>query len=248
MCLLGILRKGNGMRKAIIGILPNVIPMIAFIEGGMRIPIGTITRDYLRAHMLAPTQYKNAIVPNFSLVFQSSSNKILKAEVFVHSYGQLRVAHIILGYTPISKSFQVPKCVIKAKDLHLHRISVAAPGFLTTGAIPEGILTTDPILEGILTTDPILEGIPKVALPLQYTTGETTSSHPAAKEEEEEERKEEEKEKEEEVFKVSDSEDEFAIFNLLRSLEAQIGDFSHFPLVQLSSTQEDTIVLEEMGI
>ena len=34
-----------------------VIPMIAFIEGGMRIPMGIITRDYLRAHKLAPTQY-----------------------------------------------------------------------------------------------------------------------------------------------------------------------------------------------
>ena len=34
-----------------------VIPMIAFIEGGMRIPIGTVTKDYLRAHRLAPTQY-----------------------------------------------------------------------------------------------------------------------------------------------------------------------------------------------
>ena len=33
-----------------------VIPMIAFIEGGMRIPIGTVTRDYLKAHRLAPTQ------------------------------------------------------------------------------------------------------------------------------------------------------------------------------------------------
>ena len=33
-----------------------VIPMIAFIEGGMRIPMGIITRDYLRAHKLAPTQ------------------------------------------------------------------------------------------------------------------------------------------------------------------------------------------------
>ena len=32
-----------------------VIPIIAFIEGGMRIPIGTVTRDYLRAHRLAPT-------------------------------------------------------------------------------------------------------------------------------------------------------------------------------------------------
>ena len=34
-----------------------VISMIAFIEGGMRIPLGTVTRDYLRAHRLAPTQY-----------------------------------------------------------------------------------------------------------------------------------------------------------------------------------------------
>ena len=31
--------------------------MIAFIEGGMRIPMGTMTKDYLRAHRLAPTQY-----------------------------------------------------------------------------------------------------------------------------------------------------------------------------------------------
>ena len=33
-----------------------VILMIAFIEGGMKIPIGRITRDYLRAYRLAPTQ------------------------------------------------------------------------------------------------------------------------------------------------------------------------------------------------
>ena len=33
-----------------------VILMIAFIEGRMRILIGTITKDYLRAHRLAPTQ------------------------------------------------------------------------------------------------------------------------------------------------------------------------------------------------
>ena len=27
-----------------------VISMIAFIEGGMRIPMGTVTRDYLKIH------------------------------------------------------------------------------------------------------------------------------------------------------------------------------------------------------
>ena len=30
--------------------------MIAFIEDGMRIPMGTVTRDYLKAYRLAPTQ------------------------------------------------------------------------------------------------------------------------------------------------------------------------------------------------
>ena len=32
------------------------IPMITFIEGGMTIPMGRITRDYLRGHRLAPHQ------------------------------------------------------------------------------------------------------------------------------------------------------------------------------------------------
>ena len=33
-----------------------IILMIAFLEGGMRIPMSTVTRDYLRAYKLAPTQ------------------------------------------------------------------------------------------------------------------------------------------------------------------------------------------------
>ena len=124
-----------------------------------------------------------------------SLDKILKAKVFIHSDGQLRVTHLILGYTPISKSYQVSKCVIKAKDPRLHQISVATSGFLTTSPIPKGMLTTDPILEGI----------PKVALPPLYTTGEATSSHPAITKEKEE--------KEEEVVQVSDSKDKFEVFN-----------------------------------
>ena len=31
-----------------------IIPMIAFIEGGMTLPMGRITRDYLIAHRLCP--------------------------------------------------------------------------------------------------------------------------------------------------------------------------------------------------
>ena len=37
------------------------IPMIAFIKGGMTIPMGRIMRDYLRAHRLCPQQ----CAPNF---------------------------------------------------------------------------------------------------------------------------------------------------------------------------------------
>ena len=82
--------------------------------------------------------------------------------MFVHTDGQLRVTHLILDYIPISKSFQAPKCVIKARDPCLHRISVAAPGFLITGPVPEGILTSNPIPEGI----------PRVALPFQRAAEE----------------------------------------------------------------------------
>ena len=37
-----------------------MIPMVAFIEGGMRIPMGPVMRDYLRIVRLVPTQ----CVPN----------------------------------------------------------------------------------------------------------------------------------------------------------------------------------------
>ena len=44
-----------------------VIPMIAFIEWGMTVPMGRITMDYLRAHRLCPHQY----APNFFRVLGS---------------------------------------------------------------------------------------------------------------------------------------------------------------------------------
>ena len=44
-----------------------VIPMIAFIERGMTIPMGRITRDYLCAHRLCPHQ----CAPNFFRVLGS---------------------------------------------------------------------------------------------------------------------------------------------------------------------------------
>ena len=129
---------------------------------------------------------------------QASLDKILKAEVFVHTNSQLKAARLILDYILISKSFQVPKCIIKARDARLQRISVVALGFLITG----------PILEGVLTTNPIPKGIPKV---------KASSSRPFIKE------KEKEKE-EEEIVEVSDSENDFKVFNQPLSLDASPSD------------------------
>ena len=142
-----------------------------------------------------------AAVPNFNLVNRASLDKIFKAEIFVHIDGQLRAAHLILDYIPISKSLLASKCAIKARDPRLQRISVAAPGFLLSS----------PILEGTHVADPIPEGIPKVASPPSRATGVATSSHLASTEEEE-------------VVDVPDSEDEFEVFNRAWSLETSTFD------------------------
>ncbi|KAK9994998.1 hypothetical protein SO802_024701 [Lithocarpus litseifolius] len=76
-----------------------VIPMIAFIEGGMEILMD-----------------KFHTTPTKSLVNFADLNRILKSEIFLHRDGQLRAVHMILEFKPISNHFQNPKHVIKAKD------------------------------------------------------------------------------------------------------------------------------------
>lgn len=125
--------------------------------------------------------------------------------MFVHSDDQLKAAYLILGYTLISKTFQAPKCIIKAKDSRLHWISVVVLSFLIIGAIPEGTFTTDPIPEGI----------PKVAQPLQCIAEEEANpSQPTV----------EGKEEFVEVSSFEDSEDDFEIFNQPLSPEIPLGD------------------------
>ena len=79
--------------------------------------------------------------PPLSLVNRVSLDRILRSEVYVNeSNSQLRATYLILGYTPISRAFQASKCVIKAKDPRLHRISVAYEEFMVLESIliPEG--------------------------------------------------------------------------------------------------------------
>ena len=138
---------------------------------------------------------------------------------------QLRAAHLILGYTLISRAFQAPKCVIKAKDPQLHRISVPYEGFV----VPEGI----PIPKGTPLTQPLFVAAPSIG---------ASSSQPVLQEEEEEEEKEEEEEENPEgIVTLSESSEEFEVFNqppFSKDISADID----------SQQQVDITTSDEIGI
>ena len=137
----------------------------------------------------------NALKPSLRLVNKVSLDRILQSEVYVNeSDGQLRAAHLILGYTPISNAFQALKCVIRAKDPWLHRISVAYKGFV----VPEGI----PLPKYSQLSQP---------LPVATLAAGETSFPPILQVEEEEEAKQEE----EGFVDLTESIDDFEVFNQL---------------------------------
>jgi len=126
----------------------------------------------------------------------------LQAEVYVNKAdSQLRVAHLILGYTLISLVFQAPKYVIKSRDHRLHRISVSYQGFV----VLEGV----PIPEGTPHTQLLFVATPSIEASLSQLILEE-----GEEEEEEEEEEKEEKEKDSEgIVDLIDSFDEFEVFN-----------------------------------
>ena len=84
----------------------------------------------------------NAFHRHFHLVNRVDLETVLQAAVFVNDEdGQVRVAHKILGYDPIQKSFTAPKHMIRANDPQLQKITVVEHGFLISegSPIPEGI-------------------------------------------------------------------------------------------------------------
>ena len=119
--------------------------------------------------------------------------------------GQLRAAHLILGYMPISRTFQASRCVIRAKDPRLHRISVAYEGFV----VPEGV----PLLTSTPFTQP---------LPIATLSAGVPSPSPILQEGEEEE----EEQEEEGFVDLTKSTDEFEVFNQLsppKNLSDEMG-------------------------
>ena len=64
------------------------------------------------------------------LVNRANLETILRVEVFVNEGDrQVRVAHKILRYDPIQKSFVASKYVIKAKDPRLQKVTIVEHGF-----------------------------------------------------------------------------------------------------------------------
>jgi len=87
-------------------------------------------------------KYSN--ISNFGFINEPDLTKILKAEIFIHKDGQLRAAHLILCYNPLSSSFQEPKCMIKVKDHRLHLINVVVLVFLNPNPALEGVQQVEP--------------------------------------------------------------------------------------------------------
>ena len=135
----------------------------------------------------------NSTAPLLRLVNKASLDRILQSEVYINeANGQLRAAHLILGYKPISRTFQALRCVIRAKDPWLHRISVAYEGFI----VPEGV----PLPKNTPFTQP---------LPVATLLAKVPSPSPILQVEEEEE----EEEEEEGFVDLIESTDEFEVFN-----------------------------------
>ena len=135
----------------------------------------------------------NSTTPLFHLVNRASPDRILQSEVYVNEAdGQLRAAHLILGYTPITRAFQAPKCVIKAKDPRLHCISVAYKGFV----VPKGI----PLPESTVFTQ---------LLPIATLSAGVSSPSPILQEGEEGK----EEQKEQGFVDLTESVDEFEVFD-----------------------------------
>ena len=135
----------------------------------------------------------HATTPSLRLVNKTSLNRILQFEVYINeSNSQLRAAHLILRYITMSRAFQAPRCVIRAKDPQLHRISVAYEGFV----VPEGI----PLPRYSPLTQP---------LPVATLAAGSTSSSPILQVEEEEE----EEHEEEGFVDLTESTDDYEVFN-----------------------------------
>ena len=73
---------------------------------------------------------KTQINPRISLINVPTLNYLLRSQIFVNDDKQLRAAHLILDYEPLSRSFLDVGNAIRANDYRLAHIDVSRPHFL----------------------------------------------------------------------------------------------------------------------
>ena len=93
---------------------------------------------------------KEHVNPRLRFTNVAALNYLLRSQIFVNDDGQLQVAHLILDYEPLSRSFQQVGNTIKTNDYWLDHIDVSRPNFLVPHDLP-------------LVDHPIPQGVPLVA-------------------------------------------------------------------------------------
>ena len=83
---------------------------------------------------------KRHVAPRLSLVNVLALNYLLRSEVFVSEDRQLRAAHLVLDYEPLSRIFQEAGQAIRVGDSWLALIDVSVPGFLARRDLPPIVL------------------------------------------------------------------------------------------------------------
>ena len=83
---------------------------------------------------------KEHISPKISCVNVPELNFLLRLEIFVSEDRQLRSAHLILGYGPLSRIYQDVRQALRAGNPRLARIDVSKPRFLMRQDLPPVVL------------------------------------------------------------------------------------------------------------
>ena len=96
---------------------------------------------------------KTQVNPRISLINVPALNYLLRSQIFMNDDGQLRAAHLILDYKPLSRSFLDVGNAIRANDYRLTRIDMSRPNFLAPYDLP-------PV------DHPIPQGVPLAAQPI----------------------------------------------------------------------------------
>ena len=97
---------------------------------------------------------KDHTSPKLSLVNVPRLNFLLRPEIFVSEDNQLRAAHLILGYEPLSRIYQDIGQALRAGNPQFAQIDISKPGFLARQDLPPVVLPTQ-------------QNPPQFAIPLQ---------------------------------------------------------------------------------